>query len=209
VANLLRITRVATAVLIVAALSWQFRWSTDHSPTFTAGNFFSYFTVVSNIVLVITFVALAIRPSLAHDAPFLTLRGIATMNIVVTGLVYAVLLAPASADVDVSLRWVDFTVHVAAPIVGLADWLVDRPGRRLPLATVIGWLAFPVGWLVYTLIRGAVMGWYPYPFLDPDVENVGSIIVTCFVITIVFAVVAAGLAWWAGRHRALRVSRTG
>jgi hypothetical protein len=35
--------RVATSVLIIVALGWQFRWSTEHSPTFTAGNFFSYF----------------------------------------------------------------------------------------------------------------------------------------------------------------------
>jgi hypothetical protein len=200
VATALRIVRLATSALIVAALTWQFRWSTDNSPAFTAGNFFSYFTVVSNVVLVITLVALAIRPALASELPFLTLRGIATISITITGLVYAVLLAPTSADVDVSLRWVDFTVHTVAPVVGLADWLVDRPGRRPPFWTVLSWLAFPVVWLAYTLIRGAVTGWYPYPFLDPDLESVGSIVATCVVITAVFVIVAAGLFWWSGRR---------
>ena len=198
-ANLLRVTAVVTALLIVAALLWQFRWSTDNSATFTAGNFFSYFTVLSNISLVITFVALAVRPSLASDVSFLPLRGIATISITVTGLVYALLLAPASADVDVTLRWVDFIVHTVAPIVGLADWLVDRPARRPPLGAVLGWLVFPVAWLVYTLVRGAVTHWYPYPFLDPDEESAGSIIATCLLITAVFVVLAAGLYWWSGR----------
>lgn len=201
--RMLRVIRVATAALIVAALGWQFRWSTDQSATFTAGNFFSYFTVISNLLLVASLVALAIRPSLAQDVSFLILRGIATIGITITGLVYAVLLAPTSADVDVSLRWVDFIVHTLAPIVGLADWLVDRPRQRPPLATVLTWLAFPVLWLVYTLIRGAVTDWYPYPFLDPGLETTGSIIATCLAITAVFVVVAAFLWWWSGRRRPL------
>jgi hypothetical protein len=29
------------------------------------------------------------------------------------------------------------------------------------------WLIFPIVWVVLTLVRGAVDGWYPYPFLDP------------------------------------------
>jgi hypothetical protein len=200
VGRVLRITRLTVALLIVVALGWQFRWSTDNSPMFTAGNFFSYFTVLSNVLLAVTLVALAIRPALAHRVPFLTLRGIATLGIIVTGLVYAVLLAPASADVDVSLRWVDFVVHTLAPIVGLADWLVDRPQGRVPLATAVSWLAFPVVWLVYTMIRGAVTDWYPYPFLDPDQETVGTIIVTCLAITALFVALAAGLYWWSGRR---------
>jgi hypothetical protein len=108
----------------------------------------------------------------------------------------------------VTLRWVDFSVHTVAPIVGLADWLVDRPGQRPAPATVLSWLAFPVGWLVYTLIRGAVTGWYPYPVLDPNQESAGSIIATCLVITAVFAVLAAGLYWWSGRRRSLAEAPT-
>jgi hypothetical protein len=200
VERVLRLTRVTVAVLIVAALAWQFRWSTDNSDTFTAGNFFSYFTVLSNLLLTVTFVALAIRPALARHAPVLTLRGMATIGIVVTGLVYAVLLAPASADVDVSLRWVDFVVHTLSPIVGLADWLIDPPRRQISRATMASWLAYPVLWLVYTMIRGSVADWYPYPFLDPDLESVGSIVATCLGITLVFVVLAAGLAWWANRR---------
>jgi hypothetical protein len=196
----LRVARVSAAALIIGALGWQFRWSTENSSTFTAGNFLSYFTVQSNILLAVTLVALAIRPPLARHVPFLTMRGMATLAIIVTGLVYAVLLAPASADVDVSLRAVDFVVHTLAPIVGLVDWLVDPPRPRPPLATVMSWLAFPILWLVYTLTRGALTGWYPYPFLDPDLESAGSIIATCLTITALFGVLAAAISWRSGRR---------
>jgi hypothetical protein len=200
VVSVLRFTRLAVAVLVVVALFAQFRWSSDNRPTFTAGNFFSYFTVQSNILLAVTFVALVVRPTLAQHVPFLTLRGIATLNIIVTGLVYTLLLAPSSADVDVTLKWVDFVLHTLAPIAGLVDWLVDPPHRRIPLRTVAIWLAYAVVWLGYTMIRGAATDWYPYPFLDPDEESVGSIIVTCLAITAVFVVLSAGLCWWSARR---------
>jgi hypothetical protein len=31
---------------------------------------------------------------------------------------------------------------------------------------VLAWLAYPAAWLGYTLIRGASVDWYPYPFVD-------------------------------------------
>jgi hypothetical protein len=37
-----------------------------------------------------------------------------------------------------------------------------RAGRGDP----VRWLAYPVGYLVYALARGAVDGWYPYYSLD-------------------------------------------
>jgi hypothetical protein len=53
-----------------------------------------------------------------------------------------------------------------------------------------------------------VTDWCPVPFLDPDVESAGSIIVTCLVITAVFAVLAAGLHWWSGRRPSSAGPRT-
>ena len=36
----------------------------------------------------------------------------------------------------------------------------------------MGWaFAWPLAWVAYTFVRGAVTGWYPYPFLD--VSEVG------------------------------------
>ena len=50
-------------------------------------------------------------------------------------------------------------------------------------------------WLVYTMIRGPIADWYPYPFLDPDLESAGSIVVTCLGIVVAFVAVAAFLRW--------------
>lgn len=178
----------------------------DHSsgrPTFSAANFFSYFTVISNVLLTVVLVALVARPLLRDAAGFGLLRGAATLGIIATGLVYAVLLAPASADVDVTLRWVDLVLHTVAPVFGLVDWLVDPPRRRPATTAMLGWLLLPVVWLPYTMVRGPIVDWYPYPFLDPDEESVASIVVTCVGIAVVFLLLAAALRWWSTRRAAI------
>ena len=58
-------------------------------------------------------------------------------------------------------------VHEAGPLFILADWFVLAPKQRISPARAILWLSFPLVWTMYTLIRGAVSGRYPYPFLDP------------------------------------------
>ena len=31
----------------------------------------------------------------------------------------------------------------------------------------------------YTFARGAITGWYPYPFIDPGIHSAGGLIVNC------------------------------
>jgi hypothetical protein len=38
---------------------------------------------------------------------------------------------------------------------------------RLTIRQALVWLAYPLIWLVLTVIRGAFDGWYPYPLLNP------------------------------------------
>ena len=62
----LRVVRGAMAVAMVVALASQFVDGNDF-PTFDAVNFFSYFTVLSNIGAVVVLGALAARPALVGD----------------------------------------------------------------------------------------------------------------------------------------------
>jgi len=40
----------------------------------------------------------------------------------------------------------------------------------------------PVVWLVYTLVRGAFVGWYPYPFVDVGSHGYGYVAVSSVLI---------------------------
>jgi len=129
----LRILRAAMALAIVVALTDQFFFGRD-LPTFRAVNFFSYFTLLSNIFAAVLLTALAIRPALVADRTVSILRGAVTLYMAVTGIVYNVLLAPAAADVSTNLEWVNIVVHVVGPIVVVLDYLVDPPRCARPSA---------------------------------------------------------------------------
>lgn len=197
----LRIVRAALCIATIAALAHQFVAGED-APTFDAVNFFSYFTVLSNVGAVVLMGALALRPALVGHEPFVVYRGAITLYMTITGIVYNVLLAPAQADVSTNLEWVNLVVHVIGPIVVVADWFIDRSPIKPTVGQTATWWIFPSVYLLYTMVRGPMADWYPYPFLDPDLKSVGSIVLYCIAIVVAFIAISFVLRWWSGpRHR--------
>jgi hypothetical protein len=73
------------------------------------------------------------------------------------------------------------------PIVVIADWLYQPPLSKVSAKQALWWLAFPLTYLVYTLIRGSITNWYPYPFLNPDkVGGYGGVALYCVAILAAF-----------------------
>ena len=66
-------------------------------------------------------------------------------------------------------------VHRLFPIVVIVDWLIDPPRTSISVRGSLVWLAFPLLWTGYTLVRGALVDWYPYPFLDPADGGYGTV----------------------------------
>ena len=64
-------------------------------------------------------------------------------------------------------------LHRLMPVVMALDWLLAPPSRRLAFRQCLWWMIYPLLYLVYSLIRGPIVDWYPYPFLDPD-ESAGT-----------------------------------
>jgi hypothetical protein len=63
--------------------------------------------------------------------------------------------------------WVaDTLFHDIVPLAFVSLWFVFVPKGSLGPRHVPGWLIYPSVYLVYALLRGAVIGRYPYPFLD-------------------------------------------
>ena len=152
-------------------------------------NFFSYFTILSNTLAVIVLLVGAARwrsrPSQTTDM----LRGAAVLYMTVTLIVFALLLS--GTDVDTAIPWVNAVVHQLLPVVMIVDWLIDPPVTRLTIRQGLAWLIPPLVWIVYTMIRGPIAGWYPYPFLDPANGGYGSVAVTTLVILAGGAVLCA------------------
>jgi hypothetical protein len=71
------------------------------------------------------------------------------------------------------------------------DWILDPPQSRLAVRDALLWLVYPIAWAVLTVARGAVDGWYPYPFLDPANGGYGQVAITIVAITAGFVALAS------------------
>jgi len=197
--------RLAFALLAVAAIVVQVVRSSGGG--FPLVNFFSFFTIESNIfgIAVLLWGVLwpGKRPSLGRDL----VRGAAVLYLAITGIVYGVLLAGYQEELQTTIPWVDTVLHKVMPLTMVFDWLVVPPSRNLRFRNALIWLAYPVAYVAYSLIRGPRVDWYPYPFLDPG-QTGGYAMVGAYIVGIaVAAVLFTLLVVLIGRHVRLVVGR--
>lgn len=204
------ILRAAGAVAVTAAVVGQLvvsigYWTTTgvRDLATSIANFFSFFTIQSNIVgaVALAIGAVLLLRGVGEDPRwYAVLRGCATTYLVTTGVVYNILLRGIELPQGSTLPWSNEVLHVVVPIVLLADWLFASGRRRLGWATVGVIVVYPVVWVVYTLVRGPVVysdamgrqGWYPYPFLDPANFENGHGTVALYVVAIAALIALAG-----------------
>lgn len=181
--------RLAFGVLGLGAVGLQLVIQVERG--YSVVNFFSYFTNLSNVfaagVLIAGAGALR-RAGVREPADFV--RGLSVVNMVVVGLVYAALLR--HVNVGPLRPTINFVLHDVMPVVVLIDWAMAPPRRALGRGFVPACLVVPTLYLVYVLVRGRVVDWYPYPFLDPDRHESGYAGVAAYAagIGLAFAVVA-------------------
>ena len=171
--------------------------------SFNAGNFFSFFTIQANLLTAFAFLVTgvaALRPG--RQDRFVTLRGFTTLAMTLTGVIYFLLLRGLEEQLQIPVPWVNTVLHYVTPVAILADWLVVPPPRAVRNREALVWVLFPALYVPYSLIRGAVVGWYPYPFLNADAQGYGSVAVTCAVMLVGLVGLAALLAarTWTGQQ---------
>jgi hypothetical protein len=87
------------------------------------------------------------------------------------------------------------------PLVVAVDWLLDPPRARLTYRQGLTWVLVPAVWLVYTLVKGPIVGKYPYPFLDPANGGYGTVAIYVVAILAVMALVTVAAVWVANATR--------
>ena len=197
------VARIAFAVLAAVAMAYQFA-KLNGSPSFSAGNFFSFFTIQSNILAATMLVLTALIRRDERSRLFDAVRGAATFYIAITGVVFALLLSGLQEDLDTHIAFVNFVVHYLLPVVVVVDWFLDPPRHRLGLRVSLAWLAYPLVWFAYTLVRGSSTGWYPYPFVDVIEHGYGGVLARAVVFLLAFGAGAALFAKLSDRRSAPR-----
>jgi hypothetical protein len=160
------------------------------SPASRVGNLFCFFTIDSNLLVGVTCLLLALN--LSHPAAmFRVLRLDGVVGIVVTGVVFQVALAGLH-HLTGTAALADTLLHKVSPILCLLGWLLFGPRGALT-AKIAGWaLLFPLAWLAVTLIRGAIIDYYPYPFVDAATLGYGRVALNCLLIAVLFTALSFG-----------------
>jgi hypothetical protein len=180
--------RVVVALLIFAAVVTEIATLVERD-RFVPANFFSFFTIESNLFASAVLLLSVLAPR--HGRTLILLRGAATLYMAVTGIVFSVLLADIEGQVLTAVPWDNTVLHYIGPIAVVVDWIIDLPRERIAYRTALTWLAFPLVYCAYSMIRGAVVDWYPYPFLDPDEHGYPTIAGT----VVALVLFAAALTW--------------
>ncbi|WP_328610857.1 Pr6Pr family membrane protein [Amycolatopsis sp. NBC_00345] len=151
---------------------------------------FSYFTIQSNLILLAAALVLAARPAF-DGRVWRVVRLDALLGILITGLVYAIVLAPQIHVTGWALA-ATIGFHYVSPWAAVAAWLVlgPRPGAG-GWGTVAAAFLWPVLWLVYIFVQGAFTHWYPYPFMDVTEIGFGAALRNALLVVVVALVFAA------------------
>jgi hypothetical protein len=162
--------------------------------------FVSYLTIWFNVLVAGTELVLAANAERSGGRVFRALRLDALVLAVGGGVVHWFLLRPL-LDLDGADLLADKLLHVVVPILILVGWLVYGPRGLITARDVAAFLVLPVGWLVYTLVRGELVDWYPYPFIDVGEHGYAVVLLTCVGISALMLVLALGAMWLDRRLR--------
>lgn len=221
--RLLLAGRAVIAIAILAALIGQLMTSVtfwtargDASIALDLLNFFSFFTIESNVLAMVVLGVLVAaqlgRPRLGRRFDVLLLC--VTTFMVITGIVYNILLRGIDLPQGATLGWSNEILHLIAPLWLLVDWMLSSGKRDVRFGDLGIVAIFPVVWLAYTLVRGPFTldqatgrdWWYPYPFLDPatHASGYGGVALTSVLIAAAVVPAAAGLVAFARWRRGAR-----
>lgn len=166
----MRMFRLVSAALILVGIALNYVGATPDpaiGPLRRVVTFFSFFTILTNCLMVAMLVLPEIAPetwagrALARPS----VRGGIVVYAVMAGLIYVLILRHLWAPQGL-MALGDRIVHYAAPVIAVLDWVVLVPRGKTRWTDAVWWLLFPLAYGVYTLAHGAMTGFYPYPFVN-------------------------------------------
>lgn len=199
---------------IIALIAWfalasqfylilQSTTETGYSKLKTISNFFSYFTILSNLLVAVCLTSSLLKPGSAMGSFFssVSVQSAIAVYIFIVGLVYNLVLR--GIVTLTGFKWiVDNLLHVLVPLLFVIYWLVFTPKKMLQWKSILPWLIFPAIYLIYSLLRGPIADWYPYPFLHAGKLGYGQVALNSFFVVVAFLLAGLGAIAWNRRGNA-------
>ncbi len=180
----------------------------------TTIHFFSFFTILSNILAGAALLAPVVAPT-ARAGRFFerpSVRTAITGYIIIVGVVYYLLLRNISHATGAQLLF-ERALHYVTPPLFVLDWLLFVAKGGVDWRVGFASLEFPAAYAGWTLIHGALTGWYPYPFLDVGelgyprtLLNIAGLVAAFLVLELALVGIGRGIEGLRGRWRGQTLS---
>jgi len=152
--------------------------------------FWSYFTHLTNLWLVVTYLAWLTGWRWLKLFRSATMQASAAAFIALVMLFYHFMLAPY-LNMQGPLLFASYLLHYVAPVLYLLWWILGLPHgrlgwRRIPLMLIPGMI-----YVAAVLLRGAVVNEYPYDILDAGKNGYGGVAIGVLALLVGVSILSA------------------
>jgi hypothetical protein len=165
--------------------------------------YLSFFTILTNLLVAVALSAsLWPKSRMGNFFSRPSLTAALAAYIATVGIIYSLLLRELW-DPEGLQKTADVLLHDVVPLLFVAAWLFTFSKARLPWRTVLPWLVYPLAYLGFALIRGALTGRYPYPFIDAAKIGYSAVLGNAAVLLVAFAILClliVAIGRWTERH---------
>lgn len=186
-----------SAVAAVTLLTRVYLRSDESGGVFAALSYLSqFFTILTNAVVMILMLWIFWGRNLSTR----WVKAI-VVAIAMVGIVYHFLLAHL-VEFEGLAFWADHGVHTAVPALSVIWWIFFAPKPRLHLSDLLIWVAWPLLYCTYILVRANFSGFYPYPFLNlPELGwsgltlSIGGLVTSFVIIGLLMTIIGRFIAY--------------
>lgn len=182
--------QIAIVVPTRMVLSWNDINGDFEKPLARAFNVLCFFTIQSNLIVCVVSAMLFLSINRSSRG-FVVAQLTGLVCIIVAGTVYYLLLAGEEELTGLAVI-TNFVVHTSAPIMFTIGWLLFVEHGQTTWRSVKFALVFPISWAIFAMARGALIHYYPYPFMNVGDLGYTTALLNMFVVTLFFIMLFVG-----------------
>jgi hypothetical protein len=164
--------RVLISLALLGSITWQVTDRLAHG-LFRPAEYFAYFSIQGTLICAVVLGVTGLRAiqGLSETKLIYLVRLSTTVYVTVISVVYNALLRGLPGDIrDNGYNWPvmpNEIIHVWGPVFMVLDWLLVAGFSSVRLRAAFWVVLYPIAWILFSVVRGNIDGWWAYWFLDP------------------------------------------
>ena len=194
IATLVGLAIGAAALLLQSVLTIGLRRASGDNLGAALVYFFSFFTILTNLMLVLIYLADLTKASWLSWWRAPATRAMMAAAMLLVMLFYHFFLAGIWHPQGLFLVC-DITLHYVCPIFYVLWWVMFQPHVGLRIDNIPPMLLPPVVYVAYAMVRGAIVGEYPYPVLEANKLGYPQVLINIAALLVFFVLLCALAVW--------------